>query len=274
MIINEYHLNRLFDCEYNMIVVNWKEEYAVIEFNNPSKLNALNEDLLRSALRTFNEVVKDGRAKSVIITGAGRAFSAGADIEALKQVRNINKDSAHRLLADMMEDVGNAFVESMLNSPIPVICAINGPCVGGGVGIALAADVTLAARSAYLLVPQVSTLGLVPDLGATWLLSRAVGRARALGISLLGGRISAEIAERWGLIWSCVDDSDLEIETEMIARRLCAVPAEAVTETRRLIHAALESNIETQLALERKVQRSLFKSDFPWAVFERISSHK
>ena len=142
-------------------------------------------------------------------------------------------------------------------APVPVLTAINGPCAGGALGIALAADLVLAGRRAFFSVPQVPELGIVPDLGATWLLPRVVGQARAMAMSLLGERISAEKAEQCGLAWQCVDDAELLAQAVAAARRLAASPMEAVSGTRRLIRDSWARPLREQLDEEGRWQMKL-----------------
>lgn len=136
---------------------------------------------------------------------------------------------------------------------------MQGPAAGGGVGVALAADIVIAARSAYFMLPFVPALGLVPDLGSAWFMPRAIGMARSVGLALLGERLSAEQAAQWGLIWACVDDAALANETARVAARLAALPAHGIVETRALFAAAATNDFARQLAYERDRQRELIE---------------
>jgi 2-(1,2-epoxy-1,2-dihydrophenyl)acetyl-CoA isomerase len=147
-------------------------------------------------------------------------------------------------------------------SPVPVISAVNGPCAGASLAFALAADIVLCARSAYFLVPQVTQLGVVPDCGVSWVIARALGRPRALGVALLGQRISGEQAEQWGLAWQCIDDAELMTQAVAAAKRLAALPAEAVVACRRIVDEAGRVELRQTLAAEREVQRTLVRSSF------------
>ena len=120
----------------------------------------------------------------------------------------------------------------------------------------------LCARSAYFLVPQVTQLGVVPDLGISWGIAHALGRPRALGMALLGDRISGEQAESWGLAWRCLDDAALMPQALAIARKLAALPTEAVVECRRLVDDAGQVSMRQSLAAERVAQRGLVRSTF------------
>src|SRR2546425_7532217 len=219
---------------------------ATLTLNRPQALNALGPDLSAALVAALRDCPADDRTRAIVLTGAGRAFSAGGDIGWFGELLPSGTAHTQAEIARYMEELGNPLTQAIAECPVPVVAAVNGPCAGGAVGIALAADVVLAARSAYFLVPQVSQLGIVPDLGARWVLSRLLGRGRALGLALLGERIDAAQAEHWGLIWRCVADADLPEQAQALAQRLGSAPATAVLDTRRLIDAALASTLERQ----------------------------
>ncbi|WP_171015976.1 enoyl-CoA hydratase-related protein [Ramlibacter sp. 2FC] len=244
-----------------MIKTSTHDGITTIAFDRPETLNALTRELGEQALCALRDAAASG-AKAVVLTGTGRAFSAGADLVGFSAVGAQGGEALAQSVGRDMREAMNPLSEAIADSPIPVISAVNGPCVGGGVGIALAADVAIAARSAYFLLPQVTQLGIVPDLGATWALPRKLGRARALGASLLGERIDAERAEAWGLIWKCVDDAALMDEAMAIARQLARSPSAAVRATRALIDAAPSATLHTQLEQERLCQVEFVGSAF------------
>ena len=136
---------------------------------------------------------------------------------------------------------------------MPVICAVNGVAAGAGANVALAADIVLAARSASF-IQAFCKIGLLPDAGGTWLLPRLVGRARAMGLSMLGDKVSAEQAEAWGMIWRCVDDDDLMPEARKMAEHLATQPTTGLANTKQAINASAAHTLEEQLALEAKLQ--------------------
>jgi 2-(1,2-epoxy-1,2-dihydrophenyl)acetyl-CoA isomerase len=203
---------------------------------------------------------------ALVLTGAGRAFCGGADLKDL----DTNVDDLGRDIEQTMRAQLNPLCQAILHAAVPVVAAVNGPCAGGGLGLALLADVTIAARSAFFLVPQVTSLGIAPDAGATWVLARHVGRARALGMSLTGERISAELAERWGLIWRCVDDADLVTEARTLAARIATTPA-ATLATRALIDAATSETSASILDGEARAQRELFRNPVVTARIRRFA---
>ena len=235
---------------------------ATLTLNRPEALNALGPDLMAALVAALRACVADERTRAIVLTGAGRAFSAGGDIGWFGEVLAGGTAHAQGEVGRFMEDAGNPLTQAIAECPVPVVSAVNGACAGGAVGIALAADVVLAARSAYFLVPQVSQLGIVPDLGATWMLSRLLGRSRALGMALLGERIDAAQAEQWGLIWRCVADADLLEQAQAIAQRLGSTSAAAVRDTRKLIDAAPASTLAQQLSAERAAQIPHVAGDF------------
>lgn len=225
---------------------------ATLTLDQPDRLNPFSEALqqaLRDALARLRE---DASLRVLVITGAGRAFSAGADLSSVK----LDPESL-REAADRLEQVGNQLVLDVASMPVPVLAAVNGIAAGGGVGLALAADIVLAARSASFYLPFMPALGIVPDMGTSWFLPRAVGRARSTALSLLGPKLPAERAAQWGLIWDCVDDEQLAGETRKIALRLAQLPRHAVTEIRAAHAASARHDLATQLAWEAARQREL-----------------
>ncbi len=235
---------------------------ATLALNRPETLNGLGPDLMTAMATALHACTDDERTRAIVLTGAGRAFSAGGDIGWFGEVLAGGPAHAQGEIGRFMADTANPLTQAIAECRVPVVSAVNGACAGGAVGIALAADVVLAARSAYFLVPQVSQLGIVPDLGATWALSRLVGRSRALGMALLGERIDAAQAEQWGLIWRCVDDADLLEQAQVLARRLGGTSAAAVRDTRRLIDAAPVNTLAQQLGAERTAQLPHVAGDF------------
>ena len=229
--------------------------YRVL-LNRPEALNALNGDMFEEIPQAVKEAEQVG-ARALIITGAGRGFCAGAD---LMQSSTFKPGAA---LADQQERARASFVrvlklvKTINQVKMPVLTSINGVAAGGGAGIALAGDIALMARSTRFVLTFVPKLGLVPDVSATWFMSRSAGRARTLGASLTGDSVSAETAEQWGLIWRCVDDADLASETLLLAQRLANGPQAAILATRKLVDAASASELAAHLDMERDAQCQL-----------------
>ncbi|PWW45971.1 2-(1,2-epoxy-1,2-dihydrophenyl)acetyl-CoA isomerase [Melaminivora alkalimesophila] len=226
---------------------------ARITLGRPEVLNALSRELAERTMAALEDATGQG-ARAIVLAGAGRAFSAGADLAGFDELRQKDVASVPAAIGRDMREVLNPLTQAIAESPVPVVCAIQGACAGGSVGVALAADVVLMARSSYLLIPQVAQLGIVPDLGATWWMPRLAGRARALGAMLLGERVGAEQAAAWGLVWACVDDAALADEALRLAERLARTPSAVVRATRELVDAAPEATLVEQLEAERQVQ--------------------
>ena len=223
---------------------------ATLTLNRPDQLNAMTPEALQRFIALLDRVRDEGTARALVLTGAGRAFCAGADLHGFAaEAQGTVPDRGAGLEAGH-----NRVVERMRQLPVPIVCAVNGAAAGGGCGYALAGDIVIAARSAYFLQPF-ANIGLVPDVGATWLLPRLIGKARATAMMLLGERVAADTAEQWGLIWRVVDDAVLLDEAYAIARQLAAGPTAAYQLTRQGIAAALEMSLGDTLAMERRHQR-------------------
>ena len=225
---------------------------STLTLDLPDQLNPISEPLQHALRAALARLRAEPALRVLVLTGGGRAFSAGADLGSLA----MDAESLRRA-ADLMDQVTNPLVLELSSMPVPVLAAVNGPVAGGGVGIALAADIVIAARSAYFYLPFMPALGIVPDLGTSWFLPRAVGRARSLGLGLLGHKLTAERAAQWGLIWDCVDDAQLPEEARRIAQRLAKLPRHAATEMRAAHAASAGNELAVQLAWEAARQREL-----------------
>lgn len=230
---------------------------ATLTLNDGGRMNPLTHELQCGCMEALQRVREDTAIRALIITATGNGFCVGADLAEFGRRAAEPGASMGSYVGQMMEETGNPIMAGFRSLPVPVVCAVNGVAAGGGVGFALAADMVIAARSAYFYLPFVPALGLVPDMGASWVLPRAVGRARALGLALTGNKLSAETAAQWGLIWACVDDADLPAQALQLATQLAALPAGGVTEARQLFAAAESNTFEAQLALERRRQMEL-----------------
>lgn len=238
----------------NLLVSERHGAVALLRLNIPARMNPLTMPLqqaLRAALAGLRE---DRGVRALLLTGTGKAFCVGADLGSMAPP---DKGGLGAQTADAMESLSNRLIEDLRTLPFPVVSAVNGACAGAGVGVALAADVVLAARSAYFYLPFMPRLGIVPDLGTTWFLERSVGRARAVAMSLLGERLSAEQAAQWGLVWQCVDDADLPARALAVAQRLAALPAHAAQEIRAVYELAGHQTLVEQMRSEAERQREL-----------------
>lgn len=221
------------------------QKMARITVTRADKLNAMRDQTADALLEAFQAAEELG-AGAILLTGEGRAFGAGYDLATLDPATIPN-------LARVLEDHFNPVVRKMRNSPLPIVAAVNGACAGASVGLALAADIVIAGRSAFFYEPFVG-IALVPDAGNTLFLPRIAGRIRASAAMLLGDRIPAHEAERWGLVWKVVDDLALLAEAETICARLAERPSMALAMTKRLIAQASEPDLDPMLDLERDLQ--------------------
>lgn len=219
---------------------------ARIAVNRPGKLNAYRNQTADELCAALAQAEADDGVRAVLVTGEGRGFGAGYDLS------TVSPDEVPAL-DDVLERHFNPLVRAMRASRLPIVAAVNGPCAGAAVGIALAADIVLAGRSSYFYEPFVG-IALVPDAGNTIFLSRMLGRVRASGMMLLGDRLPAERALQWGLLWDVIDDAELEASAMAICGRLAGRDAAAIASTKRLIGAAADFALGELLDLERDLQ--------------------
>jgi 2-(1,2-epoxy-1,2-dihydrophenyl)acetyl-CoA isomerase len=231
---------------YEDISVRADRGVARIVVERPTRLNAYRNQTADELLDAFRRAEDDESVRVVILTGAGRAFGAGYDLS------TVQPDETPELDA-VLERHFNPLIRRMRRSRLPIITQVNGPCAGAAVGVALAGDIIVAARSAYFYEPFVG-IALVPDAGNTLFAPRLVGRARAAPMMLLGERISAEEALSWGLIWRVFDDAALAGEVDKIAALLLTRAPAALASTKRLIVASTDFQMDAQLDLERDLQ--------------------
>ncbi|WP_310601148.1 2-(1,2-epoxy-1,2-dihydrophenyl)acetyl-CoA isomerase PaaG [Desulfobulbus sp.] len=236
------------------IVLNVVDGVATLTLNRPDRLNSFNDDMhreMRAALAAVQAGRTDGSVRVLVITGAGRGFCAGQDLSD----RNVAAGDEAPDLGASVEKNYKPLVMTLRALDLPVIAAVNGVAAGAGANIALACDLVFAARSASF-IQVFCKLGLIPDTGGTWILPRLLGPARALGLSLLGDKLSAEQAENWGLIWKCVDDDALLPTVQQIAAQLAAGPTFGYAQTKKAIWASSTNDFGTQLDLERDIMRA------------------
>ena len=221
----------------------------LITLNRPAALNSFTVAMHGLLLPALEAAAGDAQVRAVVITGAGRGFCAGQDLN----------DPAMADGADVgavIERYYRPLATRVRTMPVPVVAAVNGVAAGAGANFALCCDFVVAASGASF-IQAFSKIGLVPDCGGTWLLPRLVGRARALGLAMSGDKLPAGEAQRIGLIWECVEDALLMDTAMALARRLAAMPSRALAETRRVIDAAAPLDFGAAITLEADTQREL-----------------
>lgn len=235
---------------------------ATITLDRPESLNSMNNELMDDITSAVHSSEADPAVGVVVLTGSGRGFCSGAD---LKAVGEPAEDSAPggdpgshgAAIAATMDAHFTPAALAIKNCAVPTIARINGAAAGGGLGLALACDIAVAAHSAFLVATFGPRLGIVPDVGATWTLPNKVGIARAKAIAMLGERITAEQAASWGLIYSAVPDEELDDEIGRITAILKVSSGEAMQRIRSSIESASQRSFADQLDLERDHQTVL-----------------
>jgi len=241
---------------YQSILFSIDRGAARLTLNRPDRLNSFTEAMHAEVRDALAKVRADASVRVLLLTGAGRGFCAGQDL-------------ADRAVAPGAEpvDIGASIernykplVLSLRALPMPVVCAVNGVAAGAGANIALACDIVIAAKSASF-IQAFARIGLLPDAGGTYFLPRLVGSARAMGLALLGEKLSAEQAAAWGLIWKCVDDGDLTSTVDAMLQHFAGAPTRGLAATKRALQQAAGNTLEAQLDIERDLQRELGRSD-------------
>ena len=228
----------------------------VITLNRPKVLNSLNKEIIDALLEAFDKAQEDQSIRTVVLTGEGRGFCSGADLAGGGWPSD-PKWSPGESTANAMEIGFNPLVRKIVNCPKPVVNAINGIAAGGGVGLALCGDLILAADTAKFKLVFGPQLGIISDVGASWLVPNLLGRAKANGMALLGEDISASQAEAWGLIWKVFPEKDLLDEACKLAGQMADG---AITGLKAIVKAhdnALQVSLSDQLDYERDTQRVL-----------------
>lgn len=249
---------------YENILFTVKSGVAVITLNRPEALNSLTLALMDDVRDAIRRVAEDAGTKVLVITGAGRGFCAGADLAGPNEKVEDGKHgdlSVGQWVSEMMRTHFNPLVMDLFRLEKPVISAVNGTAAGGGVGLALAADMVIAARSAGFSLVFGPQLGIVPDMGATWFLPRLIGRSRSLSLSLTGNRLPAETAAEWGMIHQCVDDDALMDEVMALSRKLAEGPSMVYGYMKRAFSESERNRLDDQLEFERNCQLILCDSD-------------
>ena len=226
---------------------------ARLTLNRPDKLNSFTGEMHAELRVALDSIQNDTSVRVLVLTGAGRAFSAGQDLA----------DPAMAAVDGKMPDIGNVVEASykplilrLQNLRVPTIAAVNGIAAGAGASVALACDLVVAAKSASFL-QAFSKIGLIPDTGGTWFLPQRVGMARAMGLALLADKLPAEKAADWGLIWQCVEDAEFAAAVDKLAQQLSTAPTKALVRTRQAMHAAPGHTLEQQLSMEGGFMREL-----------------
>jgi 2-(1,2-epoxy-1,2-dihydrophenyl)acetyl-CoA isomerase len=240
---------------YNTITIDNHDSFAVLTLNAPEKLNAMSDEMISECLCAIDKIKENKEYRALVITGAGSSFSSGADLQTA--ATNIGKEGLN--LKQKLEDGFNKLILKIKNLNIPVIAAINGPCAGAGMGVALSTDIVIAAEDAYFLQAFVH-IGLVPDAGCTWFLPRLVGEAKAKAMMMLGEKISATEAEKMGLVYKVVSTDNLLDDALELAKKMSKGPTTTFNLIKQISNVAMDNNLEEQLNLEATTQNIASKT--------------
>ena len=239
---------------YQTIIAERSGHVATITLNRPDRLNSFTRAMhgeLREALGNL------GDARVLILSGAGRGFCAGQDLNDRAVAPGEAVD-----LGETVEECWNPLVRILAELPQPVIAKVNGVAAGAGASLAMACDIVIAASTAKF-IQSFSALGLVPDTGGSWHLTRHLGLARAMGLALTGEPLDAQKAEEWGLIWKCVGGEWLDEETGRLAAKLASLPPLGLAAIKKIIRTSWDRSLDEELDLQRDEMRRLgFTEDY------------
>lgn len=241
---------------YETIEFSIEDGVAVLKLNRPNSLNSFNAQMHTEVRNALKEVKKDANVRCLLLTGNGRGFCAGQDLSD----RNVAPGAEMPNLGESIEKNYSPLLRTLRALEMPVICAVNGVAAGAGANIAFACDIVLAAKSASF-IQAFCKIGLIPDCGGTWSLPRLVGPARAMALSMLGDKISAEQAADWGMIWKAVDDEALQDEAMKMAQHFATQPTKGLALIKRAIQASATNTFDEQLDLERDLQTLAGRTD-------------
>ena len=229
-----------------------------ITLNRPDRLNSFTAAMHAEVRDALAAAKNDATLRVLLLTGAGRGFCAGQDLSD----RAVAPGDAPVDLGASIENNYRPLVLALRALPLPVVCAVNGVAAGAGANLALACDIVIATKSAAF-IQAFCKIGLIPDSGGTYFLPRFVGAARAMGLALLGDKLHAEDAAAWGLIWKCVEDSQFADAVEGLLTQLAQAPTRGLAEIKRALHTSANNTLESQLDLERDIQRELgYSADY------------
>lgn len=236
---------------YANILFEVADGVATLTLNRPDKLNSFTSDMHAEVRDALFRVKGDTSVRCLLLTGAGRGFCAGQDLSD----RAVAPGQEMPDLGQSIETNYNPLVRTLRALEMPVIAAVNGVAAGAGANIAFACDLVLAGRSASF-IQAFCKLGLVPDSGGTWFLPRLVGTQRAMALAMLGEKVTAEEAERLGMIYKVVDDAELMGTATALARQLATQPTKGLAFIKKAIYASTTNTLDEQLDLERDLQRA------------------
>ena len=242
-------------CRYDTVNLYRRGTAAKLELNRPERMNAWNRQFGLDLLAAVQSLAEDPDVRAVLVTGAGRAFSSGADLKEGLEPTPDGQPDVYKVLTERYHPI----IVTIREMPKPVVAGVNGAAAGVGLSLALACDLVVAAESAYFLLAFVN-IGLVPDGGSSLLVPSRVGFARAAEMAMLGERVGARQALEWGLINQVWPDAELAAHTDDLVSRLADGPTRSYAGTKRQLNSWLYQQMDEQLELEARVQQEMAAS--------------
>ncbi|MBL4630340.1 MAG: enoyl-CoA hydratase/isomerase family protein [Paraglaciecola sp.] len=244
---------------YNTIEYAVENKVGTLRLNRPKRYNSFNDEMhdeMRSVIKQIKKQVIQKELYCLDITGNGKGFCTGQDLTG----RYESVKAGNTNLGKSLDKNYNPLIKSISTLPIPVVCAVNGVVAGAGIGLALSCDIVVAVQSANFIF-AFSRVGLVPDSGSSWSVVQSIGLPRAKALSLLGDSLTAKDAEKYGLIWQCVEDGKLDLSVAEIVQRLLIAPSIGLALTKRVLDHAVNHNLQEQLSHESQLQTLAGRSE-------------
>lgn len=231
------------------LITTKKDKLGIITFNRPDVFNSFNKELALAVQKALDDYAKNDDIRAIMLTGNGKAFCAGQDLQEAIDDNGLE-------IQQIVDEHYNPIIQRIREIEKPIIAAINGVAAGAGANIALACDITIATQSASF-IQAFSKIGLVPDSGGTFTLPRIIGFQKASALMMLGDKVSAEEAEKMGMVYKVVSDDDFHAESEKLGLKLASMPTKGLAYTKHLLNRSLNNTLDEQLELEKEWQ---FKS--------------
>jgi 2-(1,2-epoxy-1,2-dihydrophenyl)acetyl-CoA isomerase len=230
----------------NTLQLSHKDHLGIITFNRPDVFNSFNKDLALAVQKALTDYANDSNIRAIMLTGNGKAFCAGQDLQEAVADNGLG-------IEQIVDEHYNPLVKQLRSIEKPIIAAVNGVAAGAGANIALACDVVVATQSSAF-IQAFSKIGLVPDSGGTFMLPRIIGFGKASALMMLGDKVSAEEAEKMGMIYKVFSDETFAEEAEKVAQKLANMPTKGLAYTKHLLNQSFTNNLNDQLELEKEWQ--------------------
>lgn len=241
--------------EYKHINFSVSNSVAIIKLNRPEVLNSINMEMGKNIQNALDTCANDNAIRAIIITGEGKAFCAGQDL-----TEAVPKDQPLADLGIILEECYNPIIRKIYELEKPVVAAVNGVAAGAGANIALVCDIVVASEKASF-VQAFSKIGLIPDSGGTYILPRLIGLQKATSIMMLGDKISAEEAERLGMIYKFYKEEEFENNVNTLANKLASMPTRGLALTKKALQQSMANDLYSQLLIEKELQVAAGNTD-------------